>query len=316
MTEYLKKTVWPLCAGALMIASCGKEEAETPKPQPAEEHVVVPAEPVIHVDTLMPPTIESYDLLLTDAVTTVPASGIEDYVGETARDYTAYGALALASATYTVKQIPVYAEVVQFLTPVDAYGFYARLRPDGIELLSLGAEGYANGNSLYFTAGEYAVTVSVQEDTKEQHEARSLLAHEINSRITQCLTPQFFLLFPSNHRVLPSMKYYTNQYLGIAGIDSVYTISYLMEGDSAVFFLTVDLTGKKYIGLKEYARSLGEITPAPESFPYYERSGFIFDHPDHGRIVAGLVRGKLVGIVPYRHESYEHLGSLWVTGLL
>ena len=143
-----------------------------------------------------------------------------------------------------------------------------------------------------------------------------MLAHEINSRISQCLMPQFFLLFPSNHRVLPSHKYYTNQYLGVDGIDSVYTISYRMEGDSAVFFLTVDLAGLKYIRLKEYARSLGEITPAADTFPFYERSGFIFDHPDHGQILAGLVRGKLVGILPYRQESYELLGSLWVTGLL
>ena len=316
MIRYLKKIVWPLCAASLLVASCGEEEAETPKPPPAEEQVVAPAEPVIHVDTLMPPTIESYDLVLTDAVTTVPASGIESYVGETAHDYMAYGAVALASATYMVKQTPVYAEIVQFLTPVDAYGFYARLRPDGIQSLTLGTEGYAQGASLYFTAGEYAVTVSVKGDTKKQHEARSLLAHEINSRISQCLMPQFFLLFPSHHRDLPSMKYYTSRYLGVASVDSVYTISYLMEGDSAVFFLTVDLTGTKYIRLKEYARSLGEITPAPESFPFYEHSGFIFDHPDHGRIVAGVVRGKLVGIVPYRHESYELLGSLWVTGLM
>lgn len=303
-----------LCSACfcLVTVTCGKKEEKTDNP-PADNVVVsLP----FYADTLIPANIEAYDITRSDSITVVLACDAEKELGETAGDYLSYRMVGIATAKFHVGQVPVHVEIAQFPSREDAYGFYARLRPNGIKISTLGMESYSLGNNLYFAAGEYAVTVSSEGDSEEQLSARSLLAEEINSRITQTTAPPFFMLFPSRYRVVPSSKYYLRGFLTGIGFDSVYTITYLVDDDTAVFFLMVDKSGGDFLRLTEHARSVAKVSEAPEAFPFYGDYSLMYDDPVHGRIVAGLVRSKLVGIIGYNRGSYQRLGSLWVKGLL
>jgi len=92
-------------------------------------------------------------------------------------------------------------------------------------------------------------------------------------------------------------------------------VKYDLDGDTAVFFMAEDLDGHHYLTLHAYAESLGTVAAAPDSIPYYENYSFVFDHPQYGQIVAGLVRAKLVGVVGFKEKSHLHLAGLWVQGL-
>jgi hypothetical protein len=82
-----------------------------------------------------------------------------------------------------------------------------------------------------------------------------------------------------------------------------------------VFFLSEDLSGEKFLLLQTYASAKDSVRPAPDVIPFEGDHAFVFDHPDRGPIVAGLVRGKLVGVVGFRGETFLTLTALWVKGL-
>lgn len=295
-------------AAILLPAGCSKEKnqpAAKPKPRAAS----------FDAERLLPPASETYALAPVGSYKIYRGDSLKAYVGQAlAAEYELYGCLGMVASTYEVKKVPVSVEIAQFNSIEGAYGFYARLRPDGALSLDVGAESFRIGNTLYFTAGAYAVTLSVENDSLPSISAQSLVAQEISTGMGKLTIPQWFMLYPSADKLIPSNKYYPRDYLGVDSLDTVFTTTYVIGKDTAVFFLTVDLSGGKYLALHEFGAGFGKVADAPSSFLYYHGYSLAFRHPTYGRIVAGLVRGKLVGIVGYS-DTFERLGSLWVQGL-
>ncbi|MFH1687385.1 MAG: DUF6599 family protein [bacterium] len=266
--------------------------------------------------SLLPPNIDAYQIIRSSEQREIDVAHLTEYVGvEAAAEYKLYSFEGLVAAGYTVRGTPLTVEVAQFASMDDAYGYYSRLRPDGVRVAGVGAESYRDGNSLYFVADRYAVTVSSETDDNESLQAQSLLAQEIASGAGHMRIPGFFSLYPSRWKVESSNHYYPRNYLGIPGLDRVYTVNYDLDGDTAVFFMTEDLAGEQFLKLRAYAETTGSLAPPPDSIPYYQGYAFMFDSPYQGRIVAGLMRAKLVGVVGFNEQSHLHLASLWVRGL-
>lgn len=291
-----------------LLSACGQKEEETTKTGPE------PAATQYYADALMPPSMAVYDIVKVGVVSTVKPETAADYLGASAVDYRAYRFVGMSSGKYTVAGVPVSVEIAQFPTADEAYGFFARLQPFGVRLGMLGSESFEAGNTLYFAAGDYAVTLSINESTLEATNARSRLALEINSRIKQKQKPPYFLLFPSAAKVGSSNRYYPDSFLEGAGLEKVYTTSYAIENDTTLFFLMLDEGGTQYTNLSQYAADIGTIVDMPEAFRFPDFS-IAFEHPRHGLIVAGIVRKKLVGIIGYHPKPYEKLATGWVAGL-
>jgi len=298
---------------SLVLLTCGKKEKEAP---PSQESTQAAAEQPFYADTLLPGDIQAYEIRTVAPVEKVLRNDADSLLGPKAKHYLSYNLVGLASAGYEVQNVPVQVEIAQFAAPEDAYGFYASLRPDGIGTAGLGTESFSLDTSLYFTKGEFVVALSARSENDTLFAARSLLGHEIDSRIPGNATaPQFFILFPFKDKIVPSAKYYPGGFLNVDGLDEVYTISYFTGGDTAVFFLTVDDSGEKFLRLRDYAESVGKVSSAPETFAFVEGYSISFKHPSHGTIVAGLVRSKLVGIIGYDATKNDRLATMWVQGL-
>ena len=305
--RYHLSTILLTLAGLYLAAGCSKDNSNgTP---PADGSKLLAAD-------LLPPAIEAYQVAPEGWQRIVFSDSLGEYVGaQAAAEYQLYNFEGLVAAKYSVQGIPLTVEVVQFASMDDAYGFYSRLRPDGVRLAGVGAESYRDGNSLYFMADLYAVTISAEAGDEKSMQAQSLLAHEITSGVRHTRLPGFFTLYPSRWKVEPSNHYYPSDYLGIPGLNEVYAVNYDLDGDTAVFFMTEDLAGQAYLLLRQYAETIGSVASAPDSIPYVAGYSFMFDHPQKGRIVAGLIRSKLVGVVGFNEQSHLHLTSLWVRGL-
>lgn len=291
-----------------LASGCGQKEEETIQTTPE------PAPPPYYADQLMPPSITTYDIVRVGDVGTVKPETATDYLGASAVDYRAYRFVGMSSGNYTVAGLPVSIEIAQFPSADNAYGFFARLQPFGVHLGMLGSESFEAGNTLYFTAGDYVVTLSIDESTPEATNARSRLAHEINSRIEQKPKPPYYLLYPSASKIGSSNRYYPDNFLEGVGLEQVYTTSYAIENDTNLFFLMMDEGGTQYTKLSKYATEIGTIIDMPEAFRFPEFS-VAFEHPRHGLIVAGIVRKKLVGIIGYHPKPFEKLATGWVMGL-
>ncbi len=78
----------------------------------------------------------------------------------------------------------------------------------------------------------------------------------------------------------------------------------------------MDDDGKQFRRLKKYAKNQGKIFENPNGFDFEKGSSLAFTY--QGRLlIAGLVRGKLVGAIGYnpKVEANEKLIADWVKGL-
>ena len=296
----------------VLFCSCSKKESK----QARWEHGEPPIPDVVCTsDIKLPGSVDSIDISQ-KSTKVITADGAVNYLGESAKHYRWYNFVCMATGKYTIGNDSVSVEIAQFATVEDAYGFYASMRPSGVELNQLGGESYTSGNSIYFFLDEYVVTLSVPGEVTSSFETILPLANEIVTLVDMPpRIPGYYMLFPSRGRIYPSNRYYPYNFLDIAGLDSVFTNDYFVNEDSVSLFLTLDTSGTKFIKLRDYAEENYHVVFNPRPFPFEKDLSFAFEHPQRGVIVAGLVRNTLVGIIDYNPKTAESLFAEWVKGL-
>ncbi|MFQ5453056.1 MAG: DUF6599 family protein [Candidatus Zixiibacteriota bacterium] len=297
----------------LVLFSCDKKKSTPVRaPYDIESLSSMP----FYADTLLAGNIDSIYIAIADSVSVIRPGEAANYLGKSAEQYLTYHMVGMAKAKYITENNTLYAEIIQFTDNTFSYGFYANIRPDGIAVEKRGAESYTLGNTTYFTKGEYVVTLSLEEVNDAGRKAVDNISKVIEKKINaQNSRPQFFMLFPFSGKISPSAKFYPYQFLSIPGLEQVYTTSYLLESDTLRLFLTFDKSGEKYLHIKEYAESIGKTIPDPKGFSFERNYSIAFNHPDYGVIVAGIVQGKLVGVIGYNPIAHKRLATSWIKGL-
>ncbi len=223
--------------------------------------------------------------------------------------------IGLIRATYENNGKNVYVEIAQFASANDAYGFYSQNRPAGVPFDSIGTESYYWNDTLRFTKSNFVVTSASDADSN-RYWSSMVSARFIDQNITSMsMPPMFFKLFPYRGQIVPSQKYYSLNFLGVEGLDEVYTIDYAVDEDTLTLFLTTDTAGAKFVGLSDWGSDFGEVTKAPEQFEYPDLFSLTFEHPQYGQIVAGMANRKLAGVIGYNRATGLELGSKWIQGL-
>ncbi|HOP06602.1 MAG TPA: hypothetical protein PLF13_04845 [candidate division Zixibacteria bacterium] len=259
-------------------------------------------------------SVPSFDIHRVDSVRTVPQEQLAEFFGTGYDDIEKFRPLGLAATRYRAGNTDISVELTQYPSIEDAFGAYSVYRPDGIETQPIGIEAYAVGVTQSVVNGEFVLTLSALESDSAALAERTLLAQELVSRMPEGDFPGFFLLFPMRWQIKPSYQYYPKNFMGVEGLDQVYTINYEVDSVNATFFLSEDLSGEKYIKLSEYAATLGSVTPAPDTIMFYDHYGIQYDDPNYGHIITGIVRSKVVGVLYYQ-PVHLHLTYLWVKGL-
>lgn len=233
-------------------------------------------------------------------------AGLEDYVGALADHYYEYDLVGLAAATYETDFGTISTEIAQFVSPLNAYGYYSSLRPDGVDLSSLGTESFAAGNSFYFAQGLFVVTVSGMGDTPEVSDMVQRLAVTISASIGDAPpVPVQFAQFPMENRVAASNRYFAVNFLNADRLDSVFTMKYDLGGDTVMVFLSHDRLGAKFLSLGELATDLNATPDSVSSVGFDEDLGIAIAHPLYGVIVAGLCEGQLLGAGGKQRDKLE-----------
>ncbi|RKX29188.1 MAG: hypothetical protein DRP47_02400 [Candidatus Zixiibacteriota bacterium] len=297
--------------------SCDKKETSDGKPsiKKAGPNLQTLADWPFDADELLPEVFDIADIKRVDSVRIVRVNEMKDYLGEWSDHYISYNCAGIASTKYDVSGTPVCVEIAQCAELQDAYGLYASRRPNGVLLTPPGAESFTVGTTRYFTHSEYVVTLSIE---KESDSAAMLnLARLIDKGIeTLPETPPFFILFPFRYQMAASAHYYAYNFLDIPNLNQVYTIDYLTQGDTVTLFLAPDESGEQYLSLCAYAENTGSSLGIPSTIRFDGGHGVSFEHSKKGRIIAGLARGKVVGIIGFKGLPQETLLSKWVDGLL
>lgn len=293
----------------LMTVGCGQKEEPSDKSAARVETAFDAVE-------YLPEEVASYEIESMGAPRVVRAEELTSRVADSViAELEPFGPLGIVHADYMVKSALVRLRIIQFEEPEPAYGYFSQKRPFGARQGSVGAESYFDSTRLRIYSDTYVFTLLVDSADDKSLRAASLLGQEIHIKLPQKGLPPFFMFFPSRGRLPGSNIYYREDYLGVPDLNEAYTTMYALAGDTAVFFLSEDLSGEKFLILQTYAAAKDSVRAAPEIIPYDREHAFAFNHPDYGPMVAGLVRGKLVGVVGFEGETFLTLTTLWVKGL-
>lgn len=305
----MKNILIVLMSAALLavVAGCGEKEKAEPELGLAEGKLTA--------GELLPPSRP--DMLLQQMQIADSEVKVEEYAGELADAMYRYGLIGLASALYESDTIQYSIEIDQFDSSLHAYGYYSLTRPPDADLIELGTEGYINGTSLYFTQGPYFVTIAASDSTESVRDRLEQLAVSIATQAEPVdeNAPRQFLLFPANHRVPTTNKYYVSKYMRIDLLNDVFTSDYAFGSDTATCFLTMDRDGEKFIKVSEFAHEFGDSLGEPKDIPFDEDHGLVYTDPVYGRVVAGLKAGRLIGMAGYKPAAMRELMKNWVSGL-
>ena len=308
----MKKLTLSLTIIALIgLTSCGKKDAD--QIAPPYDLATLSAIPY-QAENLLAGDIEPQNIKFMGETKTIKADSAHALLGASAEMYLVYQMVGITAAKYSVGDKSVYVEIAQVGDNSAAYGYYARIRADGVALEKIGAEAFVVGNSLYMTKGNFAATISA--DDESGLDAARAIATEIAGQIdADLMIPRFFILFPFSGKVNPSGQYHPYQFLGIPGVDQVYSVKYGFEGDTLTLFMSRDDTADRFEMFKKYAESVSESIEHPVNMAVAQDSVIAFHSTDHGLIVTGHVQEKLIGAVGYKPEKHERLVSGWFKGL-
>jgi hypothetical protein len=243
-------------------------------------------------------------------------SAVVNYVCSLSDNYFEYHLVGMAAAVYEASGARLSVEIAQFTSATDAYGFYARLRPDNAALARLGVEAYTEGNSLYFAQDRFAVTLSAAGEDSSVVDVLNRLAVTISVDMGAAGTiPPEFALFPKEKQIRASYRYFPTAYLGLERIDRVFTCRYNFAVDTLTLFAARDEQGIAYLAARDAAEGSGENESAETGLGFDEDYALRFERAEYGTIVAGQAGGYFVGAYSYSEKRHAQLIRDWLTVL-
>jgi hypothetical protein len=290
------------------LMSCSSSEPLPPSPP----IVIPPATEPFRADTLLP----SPDSVIKGSsdVQLIHGPGADSLLGTLSRGYLAYHLIGVARRDYDIKEHRLRAEVVQFASSIDAYGYYSQQRPIGVPFSTENGESFQIGGSAWLARNQYVLSA------RGFHAADSSAAVQLLNAMAARLDlmgsrPLQFMLFPTRDMLFPSTKYYATHFLDVAGLDSAYAIDYDIAGDTITMFLIPDPGQANFKRLNSYAERHG-ADPAPKAILFGGGNAKMFEHPRLDvDIVFGTVRSFLVGAVNFDEDKHTEDLAKWVQGL-
>jgi hypothetical protein len=250
----------------------------------------------------------SGDIVRTSDIDRYVGDSLYEYIDGGAEVYHSYKFNEAVTATYKYSEAEIVADIYSFKNADMAYGMYSTLRPESPKIVSLGVEGFTFGSSLDFVKGNFIVRLTGYDDTPETEIAINILSAELNNSVAgKTSKPEMFLLFPPDNKIEYTEKIYAESFLGRQPLTDVYTTDYRIQGDTATLFISNDENGDKFQQWLESIKLSEASMKMSKSLPYDQPKSFITEDSYYGTIVAGVKKGKLLGIIGYKDSQKEFL---------
>jgi Family of unknown function (DUF6599) len=269
----------------------------------------------IEAGKLLPGSFEKLGLQRTGDIRTFTGNALWEYIDGGAEMYHLYNFIEVATADYKAGETEIVVDIYRFDDATDAYGLYGMLRTDKPTFVLLGVEGFTAPSSIIFVKGSYLVRLMTYEETEAANRTLADLAQELNNTVPGATArPNPFMLFPPTNAMGARDKYYARSFLGQKFLTRVYSQDYLIGSDTVSLFLSRDDAGDKYLRWSEYVTQMGKMAAPPDSLSYDSGRVFLINDSFNGNIIAGLKRGKLLGMLNYS-ESHKAFLADWLNSL-
>lgn len=238
-----------------------------------------------------------------------------EYINGGAELYHQYGFVEVATADYKKGVTEMVVDLYRFDSPVNAYGLYSMLRPDGADLFMLGTEGFIAPSKLEFVKGDLLVRVIGYDDSDETNLALVNLADQMEKQLPGVKQlPAAFGQLPSDNIVNGTAKYFAEAYLGQSFLSAVYCRDFQLDSSVVTLFMCNEDGGTKLLEWSRTAEEAGKLIDAPASLTFDDGKAIGIDDSYYGQIVAGMRGSRLVGVVGYSDECQKFFDG-WLNSL-
>lgn len=285
---------------SLLVLSCTPTERDLKEPP---------------ISDLLPKTFENLVLERSGPVSVYKGESLSEHINGAAGLFHQFDFVDMATAVYTEFRVKVNAEIYRFATPSDAFGYFSTIRPANPYRIPIGVDAFTSNFDLHFLKGPYYIKLVIFTDEKPHRRGMRLLAVKLNEIVPGDTTlPPEFDLFPKQSRVEREAYYYTDNFLELEFMSEVYSQNYDKGGNNRpTLFLTDDPTGDKYRQLRQLFSGSDHQTLS-QPLPFDTGRVICFDSGEYGWILAGLIKGKLVGLVGYE-KKLEPFIDEWLSAL-
>jgi hypothetical protein len=295
--KFLASTLTVVLAVALLMAACGSKKVPT------------------DAADFLPEDFSAIGMKRAEQPRVFEGQALWEYINGGAELYHSYSFVEVATADYKKDAIEIVADVYRFDSAFNAFGMYSMLRPEQIEIIRLGDEGFQAPATLQFVSGPYMVKLTAFEDTDESGLALVNLAYAMNKLFPACSTGQAdFSMFPQPNRLRATNKYWARSYLGNGFLTRILSQGFAEDTSQFTLFFGEDSPAEKLAEWSRTADQSGKRVSPPEGLPFDTGSVLAYDDSFHGRVVAGVRNGKLAGMVNY-DDSRQELFRKWLESL-
>lgn len=181
-------------------------------------------------------------------------------------------------------------ELYRHGSPLKAFGIYSEERPQNVQLLQIGGQGFNEGGTIFFLADDYYVKVYNGRPIVPDSEFIAFAQTVARLICQNCSLPQAFKLFPAEGKHELSERFMPENFMGISGFNGVCTVKYEAGGESFRLFIfqgndaTCQAVMRKYFERLKYKKKLKENT-------------YDFDDPYLGKVKLAYKEGVIAGIL-------------------
>lgn len=238
-----------------------------------------------------------------------------EYINGGAEIYHMYHFVDVATASYDKDGTEIVADIYRFENSRYAFGLYTTIRPDERQAVDLGVEGFASETTVDFVVGEFVLKVFGYEQTPETKLAVSVIAAELEKSLPGPRSrPEIYSVLPIKNKIDGTEKMYAASFLGIKGLDEMYSCTYAVGSDTVEIFIAKDGEGKLFSLFKANSVSDVKATSIASGLPFSAEACAVTLDPYYGNIVAGTKAELFVGAIGYG-DNMKLFFNNWVDSL-
>jgi len=249
-------------------------------------------------------TLGNAGIGIKSSVVTYTGQSLYEYIDGGAETYHQYGFIEVSTADYKVGGSEITTDIYRFDNADHAFGIYSTLRPDGLTTIKIGVEGVSSPTSFDFVKGDYLVRLVCYEGNEKATKALAKLAHDIEKLIPgKTKYPDKFALFPTLNRIPGSNNITAQSYLGQTSLTDVYSVDIKSNGDNFRLFLTDDPDGSKFSAWIAKNKIDPKAIKSLKGLPFDDGKVIQVSDFRHGKTIAGLKDGRLIGVIGNPEKS-------------
>jgi hypothetical protein len=252
------------------------------------------------------------DIARVSDIETYVGQALYEYINGGAEIYHQYGFIRVSTADFKVGELEIVADIYEFGESDLAFGIYSTFRPPNVAPVDIGVQGFTSETSFDYVKGKFLIRLICYDCTAEAHDILAGFAAALDKIIPGTTSkPGIFALFPKKNSVINSEKLIAQSYLGLAGIDKVYSFEYAINEGMAQLFISDDADGDKYADWAAQVNIDAGALKSIKDMPFDPGKMFMADDSYYGKILVGNKNGKLIGVVGY-DINFKDFVSDWL----